>query len=111
MAKAGLYKKYISAVLYFFRYEIMKSGNVSFKMAEPEKAMLDFLFFRSDIKNNNDIDELRINWDIYREKIDKTKMEKYLTVYNSKVLYQKFIKINKKSGSSTNFVGISHSNR
>lgn len=81
----------------FFGYEIINAGNVSFKIAEPEKAMLDFLFLRSDIKNNNDIDELRINWDIYKEKIDEAKMEKYLAVYNSKVLYQKFIKINKKS--------------
>lgn len=81
----------------FFGYVIIKSGNVSFKIAELEKALLDFLYLRSDIKNNNDIDELRIDWDIYREKIDQKKMNDYLQAYDSKVLYQKFIKINKKS--------------
>ncbi len=81
----------------FFGYKIIQSENRAFKIAEPEKALLDFLYLRSDIKNNNDIDELRINWDSYREKVNIEKINKYLAAYDSKILYRKFIKFNKKS--------------
>jgi predicted transcriptional regulator of viral defense system len=80
----------------FFGYKIIEAGGVSFRIAEPEKALLDFLYLRGDIKNENDIEELRINEDVFREIIDQEKIKKYAAVFNSKVLFQKIIKIYKK---------------
>ena len=42
----------------FFGYKIVEMNGVSFKIAEPEKALLDFMYLRSDINNENDIAEL-----------------------------------------------------
>ncbi|MDP2736877.1 MAG: hypothetical protein Q8O59_03840 [bacterium] len=80
----------------FFGYKIVKMSGVSFKIAEPEKALLDFLYLRSDIKNENDIEELRINQDIFHEIINKEKMKKYAEMFDSKTLSKKIAKINKK---------------
>jgi len=80
----------------YFGYKIIEIGGVSFKIAEPEKALLDFLYLRSDVKSEDDIEELRINQDIFREIIDPEKLAEYAKVFNSKILFQKIIKINKK---------------
>lgn len=77
----------------FFGYKIIETAGLPFKIAEPEKALLDFLYLRSDIKNEDDIDELRINKEVFREIIKKEKIEKYAEVFDSKVLFRKIIKI------------------
>ena len=76
----------------FFGYKIVEMNGVSFKIAEPEKALLDFLYLRSDIKNENDTAELRINEDIFQKIINREKMEQYAKIFNSKVLFKKIIK-------------------
>ena len=68
---------------------------MSYKIAEPEKALLDFLYFRKDISNENDLYELRINEEIFKEKINKNKMIKYLTIFDSKKLKKKIKILNK----------------
>ena len=79
----------------FFAYKIVELDGISFKIAEPEKALLDFLYLRSDIKNANDLEELRINEDIFKETIDQEKIKKYLAVFKSPSLLSKIKKINK----------------
>ena len=68
---------------------------MSYKIAKPEKALLDFLYFRKDISNENDLYELRINEEIFKEKINKNKMIKYLTIFDSKKLKKKIKILNK----------------
>lgn len=79
----------------FFAYTIIKHNGISYKIAEPEKALLDFLYLRSDLKNNNDLEELRINGDIFKEIINQKKIEQYLTIFNSASLSNKIKKLNK----------------
>ncbi len=79
----------------FFAYKIIKINETSFKMAEPEKALLDFLYLRSDIKNENDIEELRLNKEVFKEIINQEKLKQYTEVFNSKTLSAKIVKINK----------------
>jgi len=79
----------------FFGYKIIEIGGVSYRIAEPEKALLDFLYLRSDINDMNDIEELRINKEVFHEIIDQEKLKKHAEGFNSKVLFQKIIKINK----------------
>lgn len=79
----------------FFGYKIVQSGDVSYKIAEPEKAVLDFLYLRSDLQNEDDLDELRINEEIYNKIIDQEKMQRYLREFNSPGLSRKINKLNK----------------
>lgn len=79
----------------FFGYKIIKINEISFKIAEPEKALLDFLYLRGDIKNKNDIKELRLNKEVFKEIINQKKLKQYTEVFNSKTLLSKVIKINK----------------
>ncbi|MBK5215613.1 MAG: hypothetical protein JJE53_02285 [Candidatus Pacebacteria bacterium] len=73
----------------FFGYTIKGQENHKFKIAEPEKAILDLLYLRSDIKNIDDIASLRINADIYKEKINNKKLDSYLKIFNSPILEKK----------------------
>jgi len=79
----------------FFGYQIMREGNFSFKIAEPEKALLDFLYLRSDIKNEDDVYELRINKEVFREIIDQKKIDNYLQKFNSEQLIKKMKLVSK----------------
>ncbi|HFC76669.1 MAG TPA: hypothetical protein ENJ27_00340 [Candidatus Moranbacteria bacterium] len=79
----------------FFGYKIIREENFSYKIAEPEKALLDFLYLRSDIDDKDSIYELRINKEIFEEIIDQKKMEKYLQRFNSKRLTKKIKLVNK----------------
>lgn len=73
----------------FFGYIIIKKGEISFKIACPEKAVLDFVYLRKDLKKENDFFELRLNKDIFKEKINKEKLFKYLGFFNNKSLEKK----------------------
>ena len=73
----------------FFGYRNINAGQIAHKIADPEKALLDFLYLRSDIKSKGDIFELRINEESYREVIDQNKLKQYLGVFNSKALNKK----------------------
>lgn len=73
----------------FFGYTIEGQENSKFKIAEPEKAILDLLYLRSDIKNIEDISSLRINPDIYKERINNIKLDSYLKIFNSPSLDKK----------------------
>lgn len=77
----------------FFGYRIINAGQIAYKIADPEKALLDFLYLRSDIKNENDIFELRINKEAYREVIDQNKLRRYLEAFSSRVLNKKIDKL------------------
>ena len=79
----------------FFGYKLVTHQGVSFKIAEPEKAILDFFYLRSDIKTAEDIYELRINQENFAEIIDCNKLEDYKQKFNSKILDKK-IKLLKK---------------
>lgn len=73
----------------FFGYKLVEENRISFKIAEPEKAMLDFLYLRSDLNDKDAIEELRINKERYNEIINKEKLNKYLEVFDSKILVEK----------------------
>lgn len=78
----------------FFGYILKGQEKLKYKIAEPEKAILDFLYLRSDIKNQNDIDELRINSDVFKQIINQEKLKEYLAVFNSPTLARKITLLN-----------------
>ena len=78
----------------FFGYVLKGQGVLKYKIAEPEKAILDFLYLRADIKNGNDIEELRINADVFREIINQDKLNEYLAIFKSSTLSKKIKLLN-----------------
>lgn len=77
-----------------FGYKLVRINKTVFKIAEPEKALLDFLYLRKDIKTADDFYELRLNKEIYQEIISQKKLKKYLKIFNSKKLFQNIIVLN-----------------
>ena len=73
----------------FFGYELVQKENFTFKIADIEKALLDFLYFNYSIKNIDDIKSLRINKKLLQEKLDFIKIDKYASYCNSQVLLKK----------------------
>lgn len=74
---------------YFFGYALITYDNYIIKIASIEKAVLDFLYLRRDIRTFDDIESLRINADLFNEKVDKKKLLNYSHLFNSKVLSSK----------------------
>ncbi|HLD31136.1 MAG TPA: hypothetical protein VJB41_03005 [Patescibacteria group bacterium] len=78
-----------------FGYELIHYQDQNFKIAEVEKAILDFFYINPKIKSEGDFYELRINKEIFREKVDMIKFKNYLEKFNNKSLAKrvnKFIK-------------------
>jgi predicted transcriptional regulator of viral defense system len=78
----------------FFGYKLVFQNNLTYKIAEIEKALLDFFYFRKDILDENAIRELRINKDIFKKKVNQKKLMKYLKVFNSKKMEEKIKLLN-----------------
>jgi len=73
----------------FFGYKNIKKNNFTYQLAEPEKAILDLLYLRSDIKNQKQLKNLRIKKDIFLEKVDQDKIREYLKKFSSNTLQEK----------------------
>ena len=82
----GLFSyRHLKKELFFGYRKISENGRI-YLIAEPEKALLDYLYLNSPkIKTPEDIEELRFN-EIEIEKLDKTKLLKYAKIANSKNL-------------------------
>jgi len=77
-----------------FGYKLVRHKEHVFKMAEIEKALLDYFYFNSKIKTEGQFAELRINKDAF-ERIDLKKLENYLIQFDNKAMEKrvnKFIK-------------------
>ncbi len=72
----------------FFGYEIVRFKHFTFKIADREKAILDYLYFHRHFTTEKDLQELRFNIEEIQETVDRKKLENYLLKYNNK----KFVK-------------------
>jgi predicted transcriptional regulator of viral defense system len=79
----------------FFGYSLVAANGFSFLMADPEKAIIDFLYLREDLKIEGDFFELRLNEESIQKILNSRNMSKYLAIADSSVLRKK-IKILKK---------------
>lgn len=69
----------------FFGYRLIKLGEYNIKLAEVEKAILDFLYFNK-INDQQSLAALRLNQLVAKEIIQKDKLLDYLSVFNSKIM-------------------------
>lgn len=66
----------------FFGYTQIKVGNMSYNLAEKEKALLDYFYLTPSIKNSKDLYELRLN----TNSLQSTKLHDYLSQFDSRRL-------------------------
>jgi len=55
-------------------------------IAEPEKAILDYLYLHTEIKTANDFSEIRINPESFRKQVHLKKFQNYLKSFANKTL-------------------------
>ena len=67
----------------FFGYQSIESGNKHFFMADPEKALLDALYFLPNADEKAVLKEMRFNSEEIRRKIDLKKIRNYLRLFSS----------------------------
>jgi len=66
-----------------FGYKLITIGTMTYKIAEIEKAVLDFFYFRSDLKTADDFEDLRFDTYEFLQQADISKFKKYLKQYSS----------------------------
>jgi len=69
----------------FFGYDLI-AYNKYFKLAYPEKALLDYLYINSHLRTSDDFLSLRIDIDTFDERINRENLNKYLAKFNNKSL-------------------------
>ena len=82
-----IYKKIKPSLM--FGYKIMKYSNSIYKIAEIEKAVLDFFYLKPHLKDNEDFEELRFNSEEFLRKASMKKVKRYLNEYKNKLFSER----------------------
>ena len=67
----------------FWGYRLLDYGKHKILMAEPEKAILDYLYLNSHLKTTNDFAEMRIDTDSFHKQINLSRFHDYLDAFES----------------------------
>ncbi len=70
----------------FFGYQVIGSGFKKFKIATPEKTIIDYLYLNTNLKRESDFKSLRINKDLFHKKINQSSLREILERVNNKSL-------------------------
>jgi len=70
----------------YFGYRLVSWQQHQYALAEPEKALIDYLYLRPEIKHIEDIETLRWNILSINEKVDREKLNDYEKYINSPAL-------------------------
>lgn len=68
----------------FFGYIIERHKDRHFKIAMPEKAILDYFYLNPEIKDDNAYESLRINKDLFFKLVSRKKMYAFLEKFSQK---------------------------
>lgn len=71
---------------YFFGYTLLNWKNTVIKMAEPEKAIIDYFYLNTEMNSAEQIAGMRFNADEIMAKINWEKMQDYLQLCQNKAL-------------------------
>ena len=94
----------------FFGYKLIEFNNFRFKIAEPEKTILDYLYLHSDIDSEDHFEGLRLNIFEIKRQINFETLNNYTVYINSKSLSKRvktFIKFIENAQSFANPTSIS----
>ena len=75
-----------------FGYKLINHKGHNFKIAEPEKAILDYFYLNSHLDTKDDFAGLRFNGEEFKEQMDRDKLKRYLVAFGSKRLEKRFNK-------------------
>ncbi|MBD3329510.1 hypothetical protein GF357_03385 [Candidatus Dojkabacteria bacterium] len=73
----------------FWGYKIIENENIGIKIAELEKAILDYLYLNSNISSEEDLISLRFNTDILNNILNYDKLQKYLKIFSNDKLKER----------------------
>jgi len=79
-----IYKRIKSS--FMFGYDLEKHNGFNYRIAEMEKAILDYLYLNAKINNRESFDETRFNVTELISRLDVEKFNKYLEAFNNKAL-------------------------
>jgi predicted transcriptional regulator of viral defense system len=74
----------------FFGYRLLQFDGLAIKIAEPEKVILDYLYLKK-LDTEDDITAIRLNKFQIIELVDLDKLDKYLQIFDSKILHKRII--------------------
>jgi predicted transcriptional regulator of viral defense system len=74
---------------YFFGFDLVEFESFRFKIASPEKAVLDFLYLNSQLKSRGDMEELRFNREEAQKKVDEKKFKELLQRFGKQSLRER----------------------
>jgi hypothetical protein len=88
----GFIYRHVKKELFFGYTKIVKNGQ-TFLLAEPEKALLDYLYLNAHkIKTEDDVEELRLN-EFNLKKLNKSKLKKYSESFPEKCGMKNMLKL------------------
>jgi len=73
----------------FFGYDIVEKDRTTFKLATPEKALLDLFYLDDSLKTEADFESLRVNKDVFRLVVNRRTLSRYLKKFNHKKLKER----------------------
>lgn len=73
----------------YWGYWLMDFEEKKWRLAEPEKALLDYLYVNPKLKTANDFEGMRINVDEFKLQVNLEKFKKYLEAFNNKQLFKR----------------------
>lgn len=78
-----------------FGYKLIEYKNQNFRIAEIEKAILDYFYLNTKLKTENDFAEMRFNGEEFKALADRNKLNEYLKAFENRALekrVKKFLK-------------------
>lgn len=74
---------------YLFGFDLIEFEDFRFKIAFPEKAILDYLYLNPRLRTREDMEELRMNKKEVKERIDRERLDGYLQVFGKQALRER----------------------
>jgi predicted transcriptional regulator of viral defense system len=68
----------------YFGFDYLPVSEKFFKIASPEKALLDYMYLHDELNNVDDFAQMRLNREVYIKKVDCKKLASYAAVYGQK---------------------------
>jgi predicted transcriptional regulator of viral defense system len=70
----------------FFGYRLIELNGHFYRMAEPEKVILDYLYLNTTLTTPDDIESLRVNQMELQSLLDLERLNEYLSLFENKAL-------------------------
>lgn len=79
----------------FFGYQTVENRDIAFNMADPEKTLLDLLYFNPRLVEVADFEGLRLNREEIAERLDLSRLNNYLSLIASASLEKRWRNLEK----------------